>query len=253
MFVDEVGNGDLKSSIDPNHRYLSLTGVIVDMDNYAVGLDASFRRLKREHLKNESVIFHRREMIDRKEPFHILKEGNRGEEFNADLLSVVADLNYVALTVVIDKREHGERYGKWQFHSYHYCLTCLVERYVKWLVRNNGWGDVLAESRNRFEDEKLKQSYARFYKNGSRFVRGRDLLDRLTSGELKLKKKTANINGLQLTDILASPSFRSMLCVRENVPMTAMFGRQIAAILRSKYDKNPHTHKVDGYGCKWLP
>lgn len=252
MFVDEVGNGDLKSSVDPNHRYLSLTGVIVDMNGYEDGLDRWFRRLKREHFGNEEVIFHRREIIDRKPPFQVLRELNRAELFNTDLLCAIEHLEYVAITVVIDKLRHSERYGKWQFHSYHYCLTCVIERYVKWLDRQNGRGDVLAESRNRFEDEKLKNSYARFHKNGSRFVRDRLLLDRLTSNELKLKKK-ANINGLQLTDLIASPSFRNMLCLRENVPMTAPFGRQVASILQSKYDRNPRDQKVEGYGCKWLP
>src|SRR5437016_5157416 len=32
MYVDEVGNADLKASSDPNHRYLSLTGVVIDLD-----------------------------------------------------------------------------------------------------------------------------------------------------------------------------------------------------------------------------
>ncbi|GAG45940.1 unnamed protein product, partial [marine sediment metagenome] len=31
MYVDEVGNPDLKSSDNPNHRFLSLTGVIIDL------------------------------------------------------------------------------------------------------------------------------------------------------------------------------------------------------------------------------
>jgi len=29
MYVDEVGNSDLGASLDPNHRYLSLTGVVL--------------------------------------------------------------------------------------------------------------------------------------------------------------------------------------------------------------------------------
>ena len=29
MYIDEVGNSDLNASTDPNHRYLSLTGVAV--------------------------------------------------------------------------------------------------------------------------------------------------------------------------------------------------------------------------------
>jgi hypothetical protein len=32
MYVDEVGNPDLGSSGNPNHRYLSLTGVMIDLE-----------------------------------------------------------------------------------------------------------------------------------------------------------------------------------------------------------------------------
>ena len=31
MYIDEVGNSDLGASDNPNHRYLSLTGVIFDL------------------------------------------------------------------------------------------------------------------------------------------------------------------------------------------------------------------------------
>ena len=34
IYIDEVGNPDLDSSEHPNHRYLSLTGVIFDPDEY---------------------------------------------------------------------------------------------------------------------------------------------------------------------------------------------------------------------------
>jgi len=31
MYVDEVGNADLHSSDDPNHRFLSLAGVVIGL------------------------------------------------------------------------------------------------------------------------------------------------------------------------------------------------------------------------------
>ena len=32
MYVDEVGNPDLESSHNPNHRFLSLTGAIISLE-----------------------------------------------------------------------------------------------------------------------------------------------------------------------------------------------------------------------------
>jgi hypothetical protein len=35
LYIDEVGNSDLGASLNPNHRYLSLTGVILELENVA--------------------------------------------------------------------------------------------------------------------------------------------------------------------------------------------------------------------------
>lgn len=31
IYIDEVGSSDLKSTVDPVNRYLSLTGVVIDL------------------------------------------------------------------------------------------------------------------------------------------------------------------------------------------------------------------------------
>jgi len=43
LYIDGVGNSDLQAArTNPNHRYLSLTGVIVSLDPYAHGYTALF-------------------------------------------------------------------------------------------------------------------------------------------------------------------------------------------------------------------
>jgi hypothetical protein len=253
MFVDEVGNSDLESSSDPNHQFLSLTGIIVDLESYPTELEESFRALKIKHFGTDSIVFHRREMISAKAPFESLKRPFAKADFDRDLLRIMERLKYTVLTVVIDKKAHKELYTRWSFHPYHYCMTCLLERYVKWLVRHRFRGDVMAESRNRKDDEKLKNSYRNFYLRGSRFLKERRMLESLTTNELKLRKKDANINGLQMADLIAHPSFRHMLCEKMAQPMTAKFGIQIVDILNNgKYD-DANTGQHWGHGKKWLP
>ncbi|MBA3975972.1 MAG: hypothetical protein C0504_17335 [Candidatus Solibacter sp.] len=252
LFVDEVGHADLRSAENPNERYLALTGAIIDMTSYSVALDERFRAIKQQHFGTDSVVLHRREILDRRGPFGVLRDDRRSESFSEDILHALRDITFVAITVAIDKKAHKERYGRWQFHPYHYCMTCLVERYAKWLSRRGLIGDVLAESRNANEDKALKGTYRRFYERGSLQVREREVIERLSSRELKLSKKSANINGLQLVDLIASPSFRWMLCQRRGEPMTAKFGGQVARILQTKYDRSP-SGAIDGFGCKWLP
>jgi hypothetical protein len=112
------------------------------------------------HFTEQNVVFHRREMLDAKGLFIALKDPDRARLFNRDLLDTLARLQYVVITVAIDKKLHKEKYGRWQFHPYNYCMTCLVERYAKWMHRHDAVGDVLAKSRNKNEDEALKASYS---------------------------------------------------------------------------------------------
>jgi hypothetical protein len=253
MFVDEVGNSDLGSSDDVNHRYLSVTGLIVDMDHYREFIDPHVRLLKMTVFGTDSIVLHRREILDKKPPFECLKDPVKNEDFGARILCGLRDWEYKVISIVIDKRSHREKYTKWHFHPYHYCMTCLLERYVMFLNRQNGRGDVLAESRNRCDDEKLKGTYKTFHQRGSNHVKARSLLDRLTTGELKLSKKSANMNGLQIADLIANPSFRAILCEKTGIAMTAKFSSQIIEILNcGKYD-DANSGTVWGTGKKWLP
>ena len=47
LYVDEVGNSDLKSSENTDHRFLSLTGVIFDLDYVSKVIYPEVELLKR--------------------------------------------------------------------------------------------------------------------------------------------------------------------------------------------------------------
>lgn len=46
IYIDEVGNNDLKSSDNPNHRYLSLTGLIFELEYVKSVVSPSLEKLK---------------------------------------------------------------------------------------------------------------------------------------------------------------------------------------------------------------
>lgn len=256
MYVDEVGNSDLGASNDPNHRYLSLTGVIFSLEYVDRVVFPTVEDMKRRYFgshPDDPVIFHRKELVNRKPPFAALTHPTIEQSFNQELLGLLENLEYVAITAVIDKLEHQRRYSVWRFDPYHYCLTVLVERYVRWLARCDGQGDVMAESRGGKEDRRLKDSFERVYEKGSDYVPPDQFSTRLTSRQLKVKAKSNNIAGLQIADLIAHPSFRATLARRENQALPANFGGQIAHILENdKYDRGPRG-QIDGWGRKWLP
>ena len=254
MYVDEVGHAALKSSHSPEHRHLSLTGVIVRLDYAASTLRPAIEDLKSRYFDShpdDPVILHRKDMVNARPPFEALKDVGAKAAFDRDLLALLDDLDYVVITAVIDKAAHRDRYASRSADPYHYCLEILVERYVMWLI-GKGRGDVMAESRGGPEDRRLKEVYVGIYENGNGLLDIRHFRERLTSRELKVKPKRDNVAGLQLADMVAHPSFKAMLANRLGRRLDATFGGQVGEILeRSKYRRLGT--RIDGIGRKWLP
>ncbi|MEE8404332.1 MAG: DUF3800 domain-containing protein, partial [candidate division Zixibacteria bacterium] len=51
MYVDEVGNPDMGSSDNPNHRFLSLTGVIIELNYVKDVFHPELEKLKTKHFE----------------------------------------------------------------------------------------------------------------------------------------------------------------------------------------------------------
>ena len=65
MYVDECGNPDLASSDNPIHRFLSLTGVIIDLDYVKRTLFTQMESLKSRYFgshPDEPIVLHRKEL-----------------------------------------------------------------------------------------------------------------------------------------------------------------------------------------------
>lgn len=199
------------------------------------------------------MIFHRKELLNKRYPFNELKNPLIEEQFNTSLLALLDLTEYKVVTVVIDKLEHMMKYDVWRYDPYHYCQEILVERFVLWLKDNDSTGDVLAESRGGKEDIRLKDSFEQIYETGSRFVQSEIFQTCLTTRQLKIKAKSNNIAGLQLADLIAHPSYKAILARKQNQALPENFGGQIAQILEAKKYLRSPSGKIDGWGRKLLP
>lgn len=68
MYIDEVGNSDLGASTNPNHRYLSLTGVVLELSYVQNIVFPAFEELKTRYFgshPDEPVILHRKEILNK--------------------------------------------------------------------------------------------------------------------------------------------------------------------------------------------
>jgi hypothetical protein len=256
LYVDEVGNPDLNSSADENHRFLCLAGVIVDLDYVSRVLSPELEALKVKYFgshPDEPIILHRKEILYKKPPFTYLQNPETERAFNGELLSKLREWTYSVITVIIDKREQAEKYSTWRYDPYHYCQEVLIERYRLFLNINKTKGDVMFESRGGKEDMRLKKSFRAIMDSGTHNLSSEDLKEHFTSLELKVKSKQANIAGLQIADLIAHPARR--WCFKNFFNMTDSantFGDQIIEILvNEKFFR--YNCEIRSYGAKKLP
>ena len=134
MYVDEVGNADLRSSDDPNHRFLSLSGVVIELGHVESTVHPRMEALKSTYFgshPDDPVILHRKDLVNRRGRFASLRDPAVNIAFDRAL----GLMEYTVISVCLDKQAHRERYTVWRYDPYHYCLAVLLERYVYFLNR----------------------------------------------------------------------------------------------------------------------
>ena len=252
LYVDESGDHGYGSLDREDRRYLGLTGLIVDIETHKFDLPDAIEGIKRRffpHNPDDPVILHRKEIVRKTGPFRALQYPERLERHNLAVLEMIASLPYCIISVVLDKKRHLENYGSAALHPYHYCLTMLLERYCDYLRIRNGTGDVLCESRGGREDMQLKRAYENLFQEGS-FSRPSEFFTQvLTSKQLKLRKKAANVAGLQLADLLAHPAKEDVLVEYGRASKSGSeFRERLRQAMRPRYNRRLADGQVQGYG-----
>ncbi len=245
IYIDESGDHTYHAIDNPASRYLGLTGIAVESEIYRTRFQPELEKLKQKHFPHnpdEPVILHRKEMINRNGAFRVLADPLRDEAFSGDMIHFLEELDCQIFTVVIDKKAHIERYGKAALHPYHFCLTTLLERYRGFLSAHGNKGDAMAESRGGTEDNELKRVHRELYESGTYYIRAAAFQEVFTSLELKLKKKTENIAGLQISDLLAYPLKQDTLSRKGvSAARNGSFGEKICQAVAGKQNDYAQT------------
>jgi len=257
LYVDESGDHVFGNLDDPNHRYLCLVGCWFRNADYLPfheGLEAFKKEHVRYHPDNPPVL-HRADIINRRGHFTHLQDPRTAQRFDDALLALIDSARFRVVGVVIDKLALRHRHGDAAAHPYHLALGFLLQRYIGFLNHINRFGDVLAESRGGNEDRLLADSYARVFKTGSWGVLPASAFQQaLTSSQLKIKKKTSNIAGLQLADVLGHPVRQSILHEEGHLPEgLAPFAAKLMGIVEKKFNRHLYDGRVKGYGKVLFP
>jgi len=113
LYVDEVGNPDLKSSDNDEHRFLSLTGVAVELDYVSKILYPELEEIKKNYFgshPDEPIIFHRKEIVKKKPPFIKLSDPEIAKSFNKTLIKKLESWEYSVISVIILEKDKFFRY-----------------------------------------------------------------------------------------------------------------------------------------------
>lgn len=259
LYIDEVGNHDLRPDLDENERFLSLFGVAIVNQHMVDVIQPEMWRIKSEYFLEDPdtpVIFHRKEITRYQGLFKSLyADREKRLRFGNVMLDAYRRWEYVAFLVTIDKRTHYNTYSVWRYEPYHYCLMAMLERYVRFLRNKNMRGDVMIESRGRDPNQRLESSFRRLITSGTRHVSKEQMQQCLTSVDIKIREKKADIAGLQLADLLAHAAHYEHLAQHNLVAQQESgYSSEIALILKQwKYDRQQGSGKIEGYGKKLLP
>jgi len=257
LYLDESGDHVFRETTETAHRFLCLLGCWFRNPDYIQFHEALeiFKEHHLHHHPDNPVILHREEMINARNAFKILQDEKKRNEFDANLLEIVQSANFRVVAVVIDKAALRAAYGESAAHPYHLGLGFLLQRYAGFLNHINRVGDVMAEARGGVEDLLLAESYTRVYEHGVWGVTTAEhFRAALSSRQIKLSGKKANISGVQLADLLGHPTkmwaLKHFGLIDDEL---APFAKRLMNIVEDKFNRQMYTNKLEGYGIVLYP
>ncbi len=210
LYIDESGDHGL-SQVNPNFPVFLLCGVLLNEASYEL-LRQNFNAIKQSFWGNKTVIFHSRDIRKCEKEFQILFDLDIKKQFYEQLNSVTANSEYHILASAIQKTVYINKYGRLGNDVYELSLSFIVERTI-FLLDEFKIPDIhlniIIEKRGKKEDNQLREHFQRLLARGTSYVDAIRL--KAYSITIKFIDKKDNINGLQLTDLVAYPIARYVI------------------------------------------
>ncbi len=257
MFIDDTGNVHHTASNHPQTRYAGITGVIFEWNYLHSTFDPGMLRLKERHFGIDQKtlkppLLHLRKMKRAMPPFGCLSDMGAKEHWEKACFSMYRRAQYQVITVGVDKVAFYARYPNWQGSFYEMLVGDAIERYF-YFLRYRGVGDVMAETVNKDRDQELRALYERFYERGTDHIPAERLRPVLTSKEIKIKPKAADVQGLQMADMLASTCFAHQRRLHADGPHFDEFAMAVAQLMETEKFYRKPSGDPNGYGRVWRP
>jgi hypothetical protein len=241
MYIDESGHPDL-TNIEPHYPIFVECGCIFSQASVTGSLQPKLEVFKTDLFGRSDINLHTADFTRSQNGFEALEDVVERERFYHCLNKMVAGLSFTTIACVIQKHRHVSRYGKHAFDPYEYSLEILVERFCYFLEKKHDAGKLIVESRGGRFDGQLLTAWRRIKRNGTSYVDTAQIA-RLLDPTMEIRRKTDNIAGLQIADVMASPIGRRQL----QKPCLVDY-----EVVWSKLRRN-WLGKIEGHGLVVLP
>ena len=203
LFIDESGDHGL-TTVDPDFPIFLLCGIIFPEEQYRI-TQQKFNTVKSKFWGEKQVIFHSRDIRKCNKEFQILLDNTVKQEFYQALNEVMTQENYRIIAAGIRKDRYIHKYGKLSNDVYEMSLSFIIERAVFLLddIPGEKVLTIIIEKRGGKEDKNLASHFHKLKARGTGFVSA----DRIKALKMNIifKDKKDNVNGLQLSDLIAYP------------------------------------------------
>jgi hypothetical protein len=196
LALDETGKASLKHLSSA----FVLSGLIVS-ESFLPRLEKTLIKLKKKFFNDPDVVFHCRDMLRRKGPFSILRDGKVAIRFWSEFVSVFNHQNISIATIIVDK-EKARKLGWNEVAILRKSYAKIFEEFTKKYLKEAGRGKIVAES-DPYQDKFLLEAHNRIQILGipSEGIKGTDYRSKLTCVSL-VNKLNLDVH-VQMADNLA--------------------------------------------------
>ncbi len=230
IYVDESGDPGFRGGTN----YYVLLGVAV-AEEQVNALARQMDDIVGRHLGQSGIELHFRKLVRGHAPFDRLSEQNRWRLVD-DIFAAIGSSDVTLFASVIDKRKHQDRYTFPERPDI-LALELLVERFDIFLGRRNQLGCVVYDSRGKAVDDELRNFFSDWRYSGTSARKLRNIIETIFFAPSHATRL------LQVADFCAHATF--LHYERGN---SQRFNQ-----IEGRFDRNPQTNNVKGYGIKEWP
>ena len=203
LYLDESGSSDFT---EKTQNLFVLGGVVVDSENLRRN-QRLIDDFKIKHLGTTDAVLHWSEISNQRNKFGFLRNPELRKGFNDDMNALMEKLQFTVIACVIDKKMWQKKYKDHAVDPYAYSIKILVDR----IISLSSFAEKISietEMRGKKQDRQIQLAFDAMRNLGTEFN---------TANKIKCKiakmtghKKSENIAGLQLADLVLTPIKRRL-------------------------------------------